>query len=618
MNGAPKWRRLLPALLLPFIQPCRAQQPIAVEKPDAPAFIRPYRAPFVPPIRLRNSSRLASLIRAGKLYLSVQDALALALENSLDLEIDRYGPLLAASALERADAGGPIRGVPSASSQVSSVNSGIGVNGSTQSAGLLSGGGGNGGGGGGAASIQQIGAITPNLDPTLQNTTIFSHLTQPQANTVVSQTTALVDTQHIYNTVLQEGLLTGGLVQFRQYEQYLKENAPSDVFNPVTAPHMDLFVRQNLLQGFGISLNNRSIRIARMNTVAAKQTFRSQLIDLSANVLNLYWNLVSAYDEVKARQNALDVADKFLEDTRKEIGFGVQARYELPRAEAEVATRRQDLAIARESAVQQSEALKDLLSRKEDPMLESAEIVPLDTIQVPESDNLPPFRELVVKAMAQRPDVAVAKTKDEVAAINAIGTENPLLPTLQVSAQTYNRGLAGTYQPSSGSPKNSYFVGGFGSAMGQVFERDFPNNQASIYLSIPFNNRQAQGDYGVDQLQLQQSALSGQRDANQIVVDISNQISALRQARARYSAATNTRTLQEQLLAADQKRFASGAATLNDVVTDQRNLATARISEITAMATYAHAQVSLDQVLGETLEKNHISLEDALVGRSAK
>ncbi len=604
---------LLAALLL---QTTLAQDsPITVEKPGGTVLIRPYRTPAVPPVRLNNSTRLRDLIRAGKLYLTVQDALALALENNLDLEIDRYGPLLAASAYQRSQAGGPVRGVPSASAQVSSVDSGIGVNGSTQSAGLLSGSGGGGGGGGGAASIQQIGAITPNLDPVLQNTTTFSHLTQPQANTVVSQTTALVDDERTYNTVLQQGLLSGGLVQFRDYEQYLKENSPSDVLNPVVGPHMDLFIRHNFLQGFGIALNNRGIRIAKMNIGAARETFRSQLIDLVASVLNLYWDLASGYDEVKARQHALDVAEKFLGDTRKEISFGVQARYELPRAEAEVASRRMDLRIAQAAVEQQAELLRQTLARNEDPLLEAAEIVPVDHIQVPEKDDLPPLRELVKKAMAQRPDVAVSKIKDEVAQINALGTVNPLLPTLQGAAQTYDRGAAGTPQASSGVPPAPQLVGGYGTALGQIFRRDFPNNQASIYLSIPFNNRQAQGDYGVDQVLLRQSEVSGQRDNNQIVVDISKQMSALRQTRARYSAATNTRTLQEQLLDSDQKRFASGSATLAELVTDQRNLAAAQLSEITAMATYTHARVALDQVLGETLERNGVSFDDALAGK---
>ena len=248
---------------------------------------------------------------------------------------------------------------------------------------------------------------------------------------------------------------------------------------------------------------------------------------------------------------------------------------------------------------------RQALSRKEDPLLEAAEIVPLNQIQVPEKDDLAPLRELVSKAMAQRPDVAVAKIKDEVAQMNAIGTENPLLPTLQgsfpdlITVESPVRP-----QASSGIAPDHYFVGGYGNALGQVFRRNFPNNQASIYLAIPLNNRQAQGDYGVDQLQLRQSEVSGQRDNNQIVVDISNQMSAVRQARSRYSAAANTRALQEHVVGRGlaKRCLRRGSATLNELVTDQRNLATARLSEITAMSTYAHARVSLDQVLGETLE----------------
>jgi outer membrane protein TolC len=583
-----------------------------------PKIVRPYVAPETPSIRLTDSPRLQSLIRAGKIYLTAQDAIALAIENNLDLEVDRSGPFLAASAYKRALAGGPVRGVPSASAQVSSVNSGVGVNGSTASAGLSTGGGTGANGAGGNASIQQIGAITPNLDPILQNTTVFSHLSQPQANTVVSRTSALVISQHTYNTLLQQGLLSGGLVQFRDYEQYLKENAPSDALNPVQAPHMDVLIRHNFLQGFGIALNDRGIRIARKNIAASEQTFRGQLIDLVASVLNLYWNVVSGYDEVKAREHAVEIAQKFLDDTKKEIGFGVVARYALPKAEAELATRRSELFLARTNVAQQVELLKQALTRGVDPGIDSAEVVPLDHIEVPTSDDVAPLRELITRAMAQRPDVAAAKIRDEVARINVIGTENPLLPTLQATVQTFNRGLAGTYQPSSGTPVSPYFTGGYGTALGQVFRRNFPNTQASVYLAASLGNRQAQGDYGIDQLQLQQSALSGQRDANQIVVDISNQVSALRQARARYSAASNTRTLQEQLLAADQQRFASGKATLNELVTDQRNLAAARISEITAMTTYAHARVSLDQVLGETLERNRVSLPDALAAKTAR
>jgi outer membrane protein TolC len=170
----------------------------------------------------------------------------------------------------------------------------------------------------------------------------------------------------------------------------------------------------------------------------------------------------------------------------------------------------------------------------------------------------------------------------------------------------------------SGSPPNPYFVGGYGTAVGQVFRRNFPNYSGGVSISAPLNNRQAQGDYGIDQLQYRQSQLSAQRDVNAIVVDISARMAALRQSRARYTAAVNTRELQEQLLAADRSKFASGMATFTDIINDQRALVVAQISEVNALSAYAHARVSLDQTLGETLERNGVTLEEGLSGKVAR
>jgi outer membrane protein TolC len=598
--------RGLLALLCLALQLGAQNLPFTIAQPNAPAAVRPYLPQTVPAVRLYNSNRLATLMRAGKLYLTVQDAIALAVENNLGLEIDRYGPLLAQSARERALAGGPLRGVPSASAQVSSVNAGVGVNGSAQSAGLSTGSGGNGGGGNGNAAIQQVGAITPNLDPNLQSTTTQAHLTQPQANTVLSQTNALIQTVRTSNSVVQMGLLTGGVVQFRNYEQSLSENSPSDSLNPAVGPHMDIAVQQNLLQGFGVRLNDRSIRISAINVTASRESFRSQLLDMVAGVLNLYWDVVSANDELKARQQSEQNAQKFFEDTKKEIAAGSLPRVELPRAQAEIAV----------ATLRQREAtLKESLVRTMDPAVEAAEIVPLDRIEIPATDDLPALRQLVSTAMVKRPDVAVSNFRDQTSEMALLGTENPLLPTLRVTGQTYNRGAAGTPQLSSGSAPNPYFSGGYGTALGQIFRRDFPNYSISGSFSIPIGNRTAQGDYGIDQLQFRQSQVSSQRDINNIVVDISARMSAVRQARARYSAALNTRTLQEQLLAADRTKFASGIATFNDIINDQRALVTAQISEVSALTAYAHARVSLDQTLGETLERNGVTLQEGLMGK---
>ena len=616
-SAARSGRARRPALLLLLAaSACGAQElPFSVEKAPGPAIIRPYRAPAVPEARLNNSARLHTLLRAGTLQLTVQDAIALAIENNLGLEIERYGPLLAQTALERAKAGGPLRGVPSASAQVSSVNSGVGVNGSSQSAGLGGGGGSSSGGSGGNASIQQVGAITPNLDPVLQSTTTQAHLTQPQSNTVVSQTTSLVQKIRTTSTTLQIGLISGGLVQYRNYEQSLKENSPSDELNPAVGPHMDLTFQHSLLRGMGVKLNDRGIRIANINTGAALESFRSELLNLVANVLNSYWDLVSAREERTARQRASENAQKFYTDTQKEIAAGAIPRVELSRAAAEVAARRQDLVVSESNLKQRENALKELLVRTPDAAVEAAAVLPLDRIEMPETDELPQLRELVAVAMAKRPDVAVAKMRDRTSEMSLAGTENPLLPSLQVTGQTYNRGVAGTPQASSGSEANPYFVGGYGTALGQVLRRNFPNYSGSLSVSASIGNRKAQGDYGIDQLQFRQSQLSGQRDTNAIVVDVAARMSAIRQARARYTAAVNTRTLQEQLLAADREKFASGMAKFNEIISDQRALVAAQISEVNALASYAHARVSLDQTLGETLEKNCVTLEEGLMGR---
>ncbi len=221
-----------------------------VDRPTGFVILRPYRTPTVVPVQTANSTRIQDFIRAGKIYLSAEDAIALAIENSLDLEVERYNGLLAEWAIERAEAGGPIRGVTSGSSQIGSVASGQGVSGSQASLGLSS----NSAGSAtpaGNAIVQQVGAVTPNLDPVLLNTSVFSHTTYPQSNAVQSQTTALVDDVRSYSTSIQQGLITGGLVRIAGYESYLNENSPTNILNPTVAPRLPALFPTPAASGFG-------------------------------------------------------------------------------------------------------------------------------------------------------------------------------------------------------------------------------------------------------------------------------------------------------------------------------------------------------------------------------
>ncbi|MBZ5602334.1 MAG: TolC family protein [Acidobacteriia bacterium] len=591
----------------------QAQQPF-VEKLDVPILWRPYTPRTPSPVTMTNSDRVHALIRAGRLYLTLQDAIALAVENNLDLQVDRYGPLNADWNLARAEAGGPLKGVTSGNSVVNTVVSGQGVAGAIQAAGLSQGVS-TGSVSSNNGTISQIGPITPNLDPVFQNTSAWGHQTQPQANPQIAGTNALVNTTHVYQSQVQEGSLTGGYARLSMNESYLSQNAPTNTLNPSEIPQALIRIRHNLLNGFGLAVNSRFIRIAKKGLTSANVTFRAQLDGLVQNVVDTYWDLATASEDLHARQLALATSQKFFEDTSKEIDLGAVAKVDIYRAQADLSSRKQDVAIAQESTSQLTTQLKSLITRVPDPMLDAAEIVTLDKIEVPASDDLPPLRDLVAKALANRPDVAIDRLNQESSEISAIGTVNNLLPTLQVAATITNTGLAGQANPGSGKVPHEYQIGGYGTAIGQVFRNDYASRLGQVYFFGTIHNRSAQGDYGVDQLTLRQNDLLERRNRNQMVVDISNQMIAVRQARSRYLNAVATRQLQQNLLEKERQKFSLGSSTIDLVIAAERTLSAAQYTEIGSLSAYSRARVALDQVLGLTLEANHVSIDEALTGK---
>ena len=605
-----------------------AQDAIEPVRPSAPVLWRPYLAPDVPPVRLNNSGRLHDLIRAGILYLTALDAISLALENNIDLEVARYAPFTAEWNLERARAGGALPGVPAGSSQAASVASGQGVTGSQQAAGVSAGSTSAASRSTGNASIVQIGPTTPTLDPAFQEQDFFSHQSTPQQNSVQSLTSVLIQNRRNFSGTLQEGFLTGGLAQISYTDHYLNENAPSDVLNPSSAPTLSVQFQQNLLNGFGIAVNGRQITVQKINLKTSDLNFKTQVIGTVVSVLNAYDSLVADYEDIAAKKSALGASRKLYDDTKKQVDIGTLADIELTRSESQVATSQQDLVNSQTSLAQHELQLKNLISRigVEDPQLAGARIVPLDRMAIPEKDELPPISTLVAQALTNRTDLAAEKANISVSETLALGTKNALLPTLVGFASTTQSGLSGTPKLVTVETPNGkfvetadpYFVGGIGNGLGQVFRRNFPTNLGGQFFSATINNRQAQADYDIDQLQLRQTQLSNQKDIKQAQVDVMNSVVALRQARARYEAAVRNRILSQQLLDAEQKKFALGASTPYNVILQQRDLAAAQSSEVAALATYRNARVSLDQTLGTTLESNGVSIADARNGKVAQ
>jgi outer membrane protein len=576
-------------------------------------FTRPFRARSVPPVNLANSSRLESLMRAGNLYLSAQDAVALAVENNLDIEVQRYGPLLAQEVLRRARAGGALRSVgvgvangPSSVSLTGVTVTNIGAVG-TAGEGVSSGGG----------IVTQLGPPISSFDPTVTLFTSFAHTTSPQSNTILTGTTALIQGSRTYQAQYVQNWDFGLGTQFTYYQQHINVNSQFFSIDPYSSGYLDLQVTQNLLYGFGSAVNGRNIRVQKNNIKVTNLQFRNQVAMTVSSVLNLYWDLVEFWQDQRARQRELAAAQQLLDNNRKQAEAGTLAPIEVTRAEAQVYVSQQDLLVSQTNLLQQETVLKNAISRNgiANATLADAHIIPLDTITIPAKDETAPLEQLVEEALTNRSEVAQSRINIDSNKLNLVGIKNALKPTLQAFAELTNNGLTGQLTPvGDATPGVAYLAGGYGNLVGEMFRRNYPNYSAGIALNIPLRNRAAQSDYVTSELELRQNELGLQQNINQVRVDVQNALIGLQQARARYAAAVKARDLQQQTLDADQKRFALGASTAYQIVLDQQNLASAESAEVQALANYSHARIGLDSACGRTLEANNISFDEALAG----
>lgn len=593
-----------------------AQPEVSITAPAAPPFVGGLLKPFhlekrqVAPIKLTNSPRLESLVRGGNLYLSKQDVIALVLENNLDIAVQRYSPFLAREVLRRAEGGGILRSVdtPIVAGPTSVSTAGISVN-----ANGLVGGAGFGTGGG---IVTQIGPTPPSLDPYIAMQAQVGHYTTPQTNTVVNQTTAL--TQSFRSFAVQYGQQwtsgTSAYVTFSNSRSFY--NSPAFLVNPTLTGYFDIYLTQNLLQGFSPAVNSRDIKVARNNMKVSRLQVQLQVQTTVAAVLNLYYDLVSFDEAVRIKQSALETAQKLYDGNVKQKEIGALAGIEVTRAAAGVSAAKEDLLIAQTNVAQQEIVLKNALSRNgiQSSWLDDVHIVPLDHIEVPKQEEIRPVQDLIGEAVQNRLEIDRAKVDLDSRKIMIKGDRNGLLPLLQAFADFTNHGLGGDVNPYNPAIPNPYFLGGNTTALSQLFRRNFPDYSAGFSINIPFRNRAQQADYVTDELQLRQAELQLQRAINQVRVDVKTSVIGLEQARSRYETAVDTRKLGEQTLEAEQKRFQAGVGSVALVMQAERDLANDQDAEVQAMANYTHARIFFDQAMGRTLEVNHISIDEAVAG----
>lgn len=594
--------------------------------------IAPYTPHTVPPPVFTNAPRIEELLQNGKIMLSMDDAMALALADNLDIAIARYNLSIADTDILLTKAGGSPRGVNAGVVQGTPGGGVGGIGAGAQGAGAGGTSAGAGGAGAGASgqvlSASGAGPQPDTFDPVLSGTIAFEHATFPQSSTVLTGTANFQQNTTTGNFSYFQGFSTGTAMTVSFQNNRQATNSTRSILDPTLNSAFRFAIRQHLLQGFGPTINRRFMVQARNNKMITEEGFRNQVTVTVSQIQNIYWDLVNAYEDVKVKERSLALAQKTLADNKKQVEIGTLAPIEIVRAQSTVAQDEQDLLTSRTNLQLQQLTMKNAITRNlpnGSPLLQ-AEIIPTDTIQIPEQENLSPVQDLIQQALTNRPDYIQQKINLKNSEISLKGANNGLLPTLDVTGFYGASGLGGPQSPfTTCAPGVSPSTGcllpgtipttGFSDAFSNLFNSSAPDKGIQFTLSIPIRNRAAQAVQIRSQLEYRQQQLNLKQVENQIGIQVRNDEFAVEQNRARVVAAQEAQKLAAQTLDAEQKKYALGASTYFNVLSAQRDLAQAESNVVTAMTSYAKSRVQLDRDTAQTLDRVGISLVDAVRGQ---
>src|SRR3954451_21926976 len=598
--------------------------------------IGPYMAHDVPAPNLSNTSRIDSLMNDGKLYLSLNDAIALALENNLDVAIARYKLNIADTDVLRAKAGAQILGVNVGIVQ-NTPGGGVGGIGSqvgSGTGGTSLGAGGAGAGAGGLVSSTAGGLFGPlitSFDPVLtgsfQSESLSSVPTSPFQGSFQGTTTT--------NFAYTQGFHWGTNISVGFDNSRITTNSGFSSVSPALNSSFQFRLTQHLLQGFGLAPNTRLIRIAKNNRELSDVAFRLQIITSFDQIENMYWDLVFAYENQRVKEETLAFSQKTLSDTKKQVEIGSLAPIEAVRAQSTVAADEQALTVAKTNLQLQQLIMKNALSRTlHDPTLANADVVPTSTMEVPhENEQVQPTEDLVNEALRHRAELVEGRIQLNSQQISNKGLHSLLLPTLDAYAYYGGAGLGGSQNPASicqnpaqqfcatanPDPNLSQFPltpsVGYGSTLNQLVNSTAPDKGIGLQLNIPLRNRAAQAVQVRGELEYRQAQMALQKTENRVSIEVRQAQFAVEQNRASVASAQAAVDYAKQSLDAEQKKYQFGTSTTTAVLQTRSALANAESTLMSAMAAYEKSRVELDRATGTLLEHNGISVDDAARGQ---
>ncbi|MBI4166511.1 MAG: TolC family protein [Acidobacteria bacterium] len=578
-----------------------------------PKFYGPYQEPIVPQPPMSNSERLRTMTVGGKLRLSVDDAIALALENNLDIAVARFGPAVAQTDITRAKSGGATRGVAGAFTSQALFAGALG--------GGITGGGGNLAGSAGGAfatgGATNIGGFS-SFDPITGFNFGWDRRSTPLGITLLSGVPFVTTQTSQYQSFFGQRFQTGTSYIFALSGTRQSTTSLTNVFNPQVSTNMLVGLNQPLLSGYGRNANSKFIRISKNNARIADSVFRQEVIRAITQVLNLYYDMVYFRDNVRVAERSLALAEKTLSDNKRQVEIGTLAPIEVVRAESEVAARQQDLIIAQTNLQKQATLLKTALAKQVDADLSGIEIEPTDTLPAPRPEDVPPLDEALRLAFENRPEIEQSDLNLRNQEIVIKANRNSLLPSLDLFGSYSGAGLAGNHcgtpnVPSALCPDPLIMAGG-PQALNQSFHGNYPDYSFGLSLTVPIKNRSAQADAVRALLEQRQLQTQMQKTKNQISQEVRNAEISMIQANAQIEASQKAVVLAKQTLDAEQKKFQLGESTVFLVIQAQRDVVAAEVREVQARALYAKALTEFAQATGTTLTKHRIELNDALQG----
>ena len=585
-----------------------AQQPGSQPEPaqkefrytEGPSIFGAYSYPYVPRPSMANSPDLNQLIRNNKLELSLDSAIQLALQNNLDIAVSRYQLPLARLDILRTKAGGAARGVSGAtvSQALFSGAIGAGVGGS----GGVSGGGGGGFSGGGVASTSFIGPG----DPVTGVSFGWNNSSTPL--NFASLTGVAIEGSHTaaYSTFFGKGFFTGTSFVAAVSGTRNSTTSTNALFNPSIPTTLTVGFNQHLLKGFGRRSNAVFIRIARNDLNIADNVFRQQVITTVAQLLNAYYTLLAARDQVRVAQSAVNYSQKLVEDDKKQVQIGTMAPLDVVQAESELASDQQQLIVAQTTYLQQQEVIKTLISKRVTPTLAGINLDATDHLPEPTPNDIPPLAEALASAVKNRPEIRRDQLNLRNQNYTIQSNRNGLLPSLDAFATYQSNGLAGV--PYAGLATNA--SGGLGTSLSQIFGGKYPSYSVGLTLRVPIGNRAEQANAAQAMVELHQLQTSMQRDKNTIEQDVRNAEIAVTQAKAQINAALKASDYAQQALDAENKKLHLGVSTTLNVILLQRDLIAAEGNLAKARQAYAQSLVQFHEATGTILDAHNIVLTD--------